>query len=326
MATSSLQEAAAFLESYSNAVAAVAGAVSPAIVRVEAAPHRRRGRHHWGPGRARVGHGSGVVIDADKGHVLTNFHVTHNSDKVNVAFGDGKEVEGDVLGADAVSDLALVKVPGEGLTAATFGDSDALKVGQVVIALGNPDGERVVATAGIVSAIGMELRGPSGRVMSGLIQTDALFNPGMSGGALVNERGEVVGVNTASMLEAQGINLAIGSNTARKIAEQLVAGGIRRPRLGIAGERSRIYEGLIKHHKLDVTHGITVQGVEEGSGAATGGIQKGDIVVGLDDHGVQGVDDLHRALMSYKVGDEVTVTVIRELDLLKLKVKLGSDE
>lgn len=325
MAPSSLQEAAAFLESYSNAVAAVAGAVSPAVVRVEAAhEHRRRG--HWGPGRARVGHGSGVVIDAAQGHVLTNFHVTRDSDKVTVTFGDGKEVEGDVLGADAVSDLAIVKVPAAGLNAAALGDSDALKVGQVVIALGNPDGDRVVATAGIVSAIDMELRGPSGRVMGGLVQTDALFNPGMSGGALVNARGEVIGINTASMMEAQGINLAIGINTAKKIAAQLVAGGVKRPRLGIAGERTRIYEGLIKHHQLKVTHGIAVQGVEEKSGAAASGIQRGDIVVGLDDTPVQGVDDLHRALGGYKVGDEVTVTVIRDLELLKLKVKLSSEE
>ena len=325
MAPSSLQEATAFLESYSNAVAAVAGAVSPAVVRVEAA-QQHRGRGHWGPGRARVGHGSGVAIDADKGYVLTNFHVTRNSDKVSVTFGDGKEVEGEVLGADAVSDLAVVKIPTAGLQAAALGDSDALKVGQAVIALGNPEGDRVVATAGIVSAVGMSLRGPSGRVMSGLVQTDALFNPGMSGGALVNARGEVVGINTASFMEAQGINLAIGINTARKIAEQLVAGGVKRPRLGIAGERTRIYEGLIKHHQLGVTHGIVVHGVEEKSGAATAGLQKGDIVIGLDGSEVQGIDDLHRALQGYKVGDEVTVTAIRDLYLLKLKVKLSSEE
>lgn len=325
MATSSLQEAAAFLESYSNAVAAVAGAVSPAIVRVEAA-RRHRGHSHWGPGRARVGHGSGVVIDAEKGHILTNFHVTRDSDKVTVTFGDGKEVEADVLGVDDVSDLALVKAPTGSLTAVPLGDSDALKVGQTVIALGNPNGDRVVATAGIVSAIGIELRGPSGRVMGGLIQTDALFNPGMSGGALVNARGQVIGINTASFMEAQGINLAIGISTATKIAGQLIAGGVKRPRLGVAGERTRIYEGLTKHHKLEVTHGIAVRGVEEGSGAAAAGLQKGDILVGVDDQPVQGVDDLHRVLAAYKVGDEVTVTAIRDLDLLKLKVKLGSEE
>ncbi|HLF28491.1 MAG TPA: trypsin-like peptidase domain-containing protein [Anaerolineae bacterium] len=323
MATSSLQEAAAFLESYSNAVAAVAGAVAPAVVRVEAA--RQRDRRHWGPGRARVGHGSGIVIDAEKGHVLTNFHVTRDSDKVKVTFSDGKEVDGDVLGTDAVSDLAVVKIPTGGLQATPLGDSDGLKVGQAVIALGNPDGDRVVVTAGIVSALGIELRGPSGRVMSGLIQTDALFNPGMSGGALINARGEVIGVNTASIMEAQGINLAIGSSTAKKIAEQLIAGGVKRPRLGIAGERTRIYEGLIKHHQLEVTHGITVHGVEDNSGAAAGGIQKGDIVISLDDHPVQGIDDLHRTLAGYKVGDEATITVIRELELLKLKVKLSGE-
>jgi len=229
------------------------------------------------------------------------------------------------LGADAVSDLAVVRVAAGDLRAARFGDSDAMKVGQVVIALGNPDGDRIVVTAGIVSAIGMELRGPSGRVMSGLIQTDALFNPGMSGGALVNARGEVIGINTASILEAQGINLAIGSNAARKIADQLIAGGVKRPRLGVAGERARLYEGLVKHHKLEQTHGILVHGVEESSGAAAGGVQKGDIVIGLDGQPVQGVDDLHRVMAAYKVGDEVTLSVIRDLELLKLKVKLGGE-
>src|SRR3989304_815582 len=135
-----------------------AGGLSPGIVGVEAA-RRHRGHSHWGPGRARVGHGSGVVIDAEKGHILTNFHVTRNSDKGTVTFGDGKEAEADVLGVDEVSDLALVKAPTGSLTAVPLGDSDALKVGQAVIALGNPDGDRVVATAGIVSAIGIGLRG-----------------------------------------------------------------------------------------------------------------------------------------------------------------------
>jgi S1-C subfamily serine protease len=274
----------------------------------------------------RAGHGSGVVIDAEKGHIMTNFHVARNSDKVALRLEGGKEVEGDVVGTDPVSDLAVVKAPTAGLKAAALGNSDDLKVGQAVIALGNPGGDRVVVTAGVVSALGIELRGPSGRLMTGLIQTDAQFNPGMSGGALVNARGEVVGINTASIAEAQGINLAIGISAARKIAERLVSGGIERPRLGVAGERVRIYEGLVRHHQLKVTHGITVHGVEEGSGAAAAGIKKGDIIIGLDDRSVQGVDDLHRVLEDYKVGAEVTVTVIRDLELLKLKLKLGSDK
>lgn len=323
MATSKLKEATAFLESFSNAVATVAGAVSPSVVRVEA-QHRRR--HHWAAGRARVGHGSGVVIDADKGHVLTNFHVTRNAESVTVHLGDGKELEGEVIGADAISDLAVVKVPSAGLQAVALGDSDALSVGELVIAMGNPDGDRVVVTTGIVSAVNVSLRGPSGRLMHGLLQTDALFNPGMSGGALVNSRGEVVGINTATIVQAQGINLAIGISTAKKIADQLIAGGIERPRLGIAGERTRIYEGLIKHHKLEVTHGIKVHSAEESSGAAAAGVQQGDLIIGIDEHTVQGIDDLHGALSGYKAGDEVTVTLIRELELLKLKVKLSKDE
>ena len=323
MAKSSLQEATTFLESYSNAVSTIAAEVSPAIIRVQS---HRRGRKHWGPGRNRGGHGSGVVIDAKEGHVLTNFHVTRNSDKVKLRKGDGVEVEGEVLGVDPVSDLAVVKTEADGLSAAELGDSDALKVGEAVIALGSPSGERAVVTAGVVSALEVELRGPSGRLMTGLIQTDALFNPGMSGGALVDASGKVVGINTASIMESQGINLAIAINTAQKITESLIAGGIERPRLGVGGERVRIYGGLVRHHKLEVTHGITVRGVEEDSGAEAAGISKGDIVIGIDDHLVQGVDDLQRVLEDYKVDDEVTINVIRDLELLKLKMKLGSDK
>jgi len=177
-----------------------------------------------------------------------------------------------------------------------------------------------------MSLVDILLRTNQARKVLFVADRDALFNPGMSGGALVNARGEVIGINTASIMEAQGINLAIGSDTAKKIAAQLIAGGVKRPKLGIAGERTRLYEGLVKHHKLDVTHGILVQGVEENSGAAVGGVKKGDILVGLDDKSIQGIDDLHRPLADYQAGDEVTLVAIRDLELLKLKVKLSSDE
>jgi S1-C subfamily serine protease len=294
--------------------------VSPAVVRVEVAGREAR----WGRGRARVGHGSGVVVDAAAGYVLTNFHVIRGAELAEVTFGDGRAVAGQVIGTDPVSDLALVKVAADGLAAAAFGDSDNLSVGQVVLALGNPDGDRVVITSGIISALGRRLRGPTGRLLEGLIQTDALFNPGMSGGPLVNAAGQVVGINTASLVEAQGINLAIPANHARRLAGELAAAGrVRRAVLGIAGERQRIYEGLVRHYNLVQSHGVLVQAVEPGGPADQAGIQAGDLVVTVGSNGVQGVDDLHRVLSAHNVGDEVQVVLLRDLDRLEVVVRLG---
>ena len=306
-----LEAAQATLETYSQAIQAIVSAVAPAVVRVQAG---RGGGGHWKRGRARTNHGSGVIIDAQAGHIVTNFHVVRDAETALVHRHDGTALRGEVLGADADADLALVRIEAPDLTAASWGDSGALSVGSVVIALGNPDGDSVVATTGIVSARGRRLRGPSGRLLEDLIQTSTIFNPGMSGGPLVNSAGQVVGINTASLIEAQGVNLAISSATARKLTQDLAAfGQVRRPVLGIAGERERLYHGLVRHHRLDQSHGVYVHDVREGSPAARAGIAPGDILIGADGTVVEGLDDLHRILSG---------RLLRELDLIEVTVTL----
>lgn len=315
--------AQATLDAYSEAIHTIVTAAAPAVVRVKAT----KGGPKWQRGRARTDHGSGVIIDAEAGHIVTNFHVVRSSRHVLVHLHDGTALPGEVIGADADADLAVVKIEAENLSAAAWGDSGALQIGSVVIALGNPDGDGVVATAGIVSALGRRLRGPSGRLLEDLIQTSALYNPGMSGGPLVNSAGQVVGINTASLVEAQGINLAISSATAQVVARDLIAfGRVQRPRLGIAGERQRLYPGLVRHHKLEQTHGVFVHEVKAGTPAAAAGILAGDILVGADDKAVEGLDDLHRILSSKKVGDTLVIRLLRDLELLEVTVTLDALE
>lgn len=321
-----LEAAQGFLEQYSQSVAAVVKAALPTVVRVE-----RRGEgggRGWRWGRSRVGHGSGVVVDAENGYIVTSYHVVSGTQEARVHLADGRAVEAKRVGKDPENDLAVLKIDAGSLnlTAARLGKSGALDVGHVVIALGNPDGDTPVATTGIVSALGRSLRGPSGHVMHGLIQTSALFNPGMSGGPLVNSRGEVVGLNTASMVEAQGINLAVPAATVEKVVPDLIAHGqVQRPRLGIMGERGRLYEGLVSHHNLTQEFGVVVHEVVSDSPAARAGVQAGDILIELDGEPVTGMDSLALALGKRKIGDEVTLRLIRKLDIVKLKAQLGGE-
>ncbi len=318
-----LKAAQDFLEQYASAVSAIVESVSVSIVRVQR--HDDEGHNRWRVGRARTSWGSGVVIDVEKGHVLTSYHVVSGTQDVDIQLSNGKKISAKRIGKDPENDLALIKVNPAGLAlkALSFGDSSTLKPGSVVIALGNPDGDRVVATSGIVSSLNQSLRGPNGNLMDGLIQTDAMFNPGMSGGPLVNSRGEIVGLNTASMREAQGINLAVASATIQKVVPDLAEHGIvQRPRLGIAGERRELYEGLAEHLKLDQTHGVYIHQVMENSAAVQAGIQPGDILVVVDGQPVTGMDSLSRALLGKKFGDILAVKVIRKLDLLDMQIKL----
>ncbi|HLY25516.1 MAG TPA: trypsin-like peptidase domain-containing protein, partial [Aggregatilineales bacterium] len=252
-----LKAAQAFLDQYAAAISTIVEATNASVVRVE-----RRGeeghRHRWRMGRARTNWGSGVIIDADRGLIVTSYHVVSGTQEVEIMFYDGKKVAAKRIGKDPETDLALIKVDPAGLSlkALKYGDSGALKPGSVVIALGNPDGDRVVATSGIVSVLGQSVRGPHGNLMDGLIQTDAMFNPGMSGGPLVNSAGEIVGLNTASLRDAQGINLAVTSDVIQHVVPDLVEHGIvNRPRLGIAAERRELYEGLAEHLQLQQRYG-----------------------------------------------------------------------
>ena len=316
-----MDAARAFLDQYASAVNTIVESVAASVVRVE----RREGETRWRMGRARVNHGSGVVVDAAKGHVLTSYHVVSGTQEADVQLANGQSIPGKRIGKDPDNDLALVQIDPANLSlsAASLGDSGALRVGSVVIALGNPDGNRVVATAGIVSALGQSLRGPAGQVMDGLVQTDALFNPGMSGGPLVNSQGQVIGLNTASLTEAQGVNLAVSSATIQKVLPDLAEhGAVRRPRLGISGERERLYEGLAAHHNLSQEYGVYVHETGENSPAAQAGIQSGDILIALDGEPVTGLDALHRALLTHKFGDVLAIRLIRKLDIVQVTATL----
>ncbi|MFC1959963.1 S1C family serine protease [Chloroflexota bacterium] len=323
---SDLQSAQATLDAYSAAIQTLMAAAGPAVVRVQAANSGKRRRKHgqeWHPGRARTNHGSGFVIDAAAGHIVTNFHVVRHTRQVVVHLHDGTALPGAVIGSDADADLAVIKVTADNLTALEWGDTTTLPVGSHVVALGNPDGDSVVVTSGIVSALDRKLRGPSGRLLEGLIQTDTLFNPGMSGGPLLNSAGQVVGINTASLVEAQGVNLAINSSQARKLIADLTQyGAVRRPLLGIAGERQRLYEGLVRHHQLQQTHGVYVHEVRANYPADKAGIQPGDVLITADKTTIEGLDDLHRQLNGKQTDDTLQIRLLRELELIEVNMPL----
>ena len=280
------------------------------VVNIEV--RQRSGRVPNGrPGAPRGGSGSGFVFTPD-GLILTNSHVVHRASAVHVTLQDGRSYEADVVGDDPDTDLAVIRVPAAAVPAVVLGDSEALRPGQLVVAIGNPFGFQTSVTAGVVSALGRTLRARSGRLMDNIIQTDAALNPGNSGGPLVTTRGEVVGVNTAVILPGQGVCFAIASNTASFVAGRLIRDGrIRRGYLGIAGQTIALHRRTIAEHRLTTSSGILVAGVEPKSPAAATGLREGDIIASFDGASVGGVDDLHRVLTDARIGVPAQLIVLR---------------
>jgi S1-C subfamily serine protease len=283
------------LDAYSQAVVGAVDAVGPAVVRVEA-------------GR---GGGSGVVFTPD-GFVLTNNHVVERAGALRVTLPDGRASDGVLVGRDADTDLAVIRIHGSPLPWASFGDSRRLRVGQVAVAIGNPFGFHHSVTSGVVSAVGRSLRSQSGRLIEDVIQTDAALNPGNSGGPLVTTAGEVIGINTAVLAPAQGLCFAIASNTARLVASRLIRDGrVRRSYVGIVGNQITVPRALARANQLAVSSGVRIASVAAGSPAARAALKEGDIVVGFGGDAVGGIDDLHRLLTDERIGAEVTVLVLR---------------
>ena len=286
------------LDAYSRAVIDAVDAVGPAVVKID----------------AQHGAGSGVVIAPD-GLVLTNSHVIHSAARTTVTLPDGRSRRGDVVGDDPDTDLAVLRMAvhdGESVPWATFGDSRSLRVGQIAIAIGNPFGFHHSVTAGVVSALGRSLRARSGRLMDDVIQTDAALNPGNSGGPLVNTRGEVIGLNTAMILPAQGLCFAIASNTARFVVGRLIRDGrIRRSYIGAAGQNVPIPRAVARANRLAVSSGVFISSVEPKSPAAASGLRDGDVILAFGADPITGIDDLHRLLTDDRIGVPTMVTLLR---------------
>lgn len=304
------------LDAYSAAVTSAVETVAPSVVKIEASRivQTPRGRAEAGGG------GSGFVISPD-GLILTNSHVVSGASRIQAILADGREPDTVLVGDDPESDLAVLRVYAPRLDPVRFADSTRLRVGQVAIAIGNPYGFEATVSAGVVSALGRSLRSRSGRFMDDIVQTDAALNPGNSGGPLVNSRGEVIGVNTAMIMPAQGISFAIASNTAQLITGWLVKEGyVRRSYVGVAGGAVPIHARVRRHHQLTQSRGVLVHSVEPGSPAQAAGVREGDIIMAFKGQTIAGVDDLLRKLVGTEIGVESILQILRGTELLELRI------
>src|ERR1700716_4366620 len=308
-------------DAYSRAVTGAVRRVAPSVVNIEVHQiQQTAGRSRSGEPRERRGGGSGFIFTPD-GLILTNSHVVHGASRIEVTISDGRRMPASAIGDDPASDLAVIRLDNPRVDGAALGDSQQLQVGQLVVAIGNPYGFQSTVTAGVVSALGRSLRSYSGRLIDDVVQTDASLNPGNSGGPLVDSAGRVVGVNTATILPAQGICFAIGINTAKFVASRLLRDGrIRRSYIGVSAQTVPIHRRVVRFYSLARETGVVVVGIEDRSPARTAGLREGDMIVALDDKPVAGVDDLHRLLTDAQVGARCALTVIRHTERLILPI------
>src|SRR3989442_935487 len=304
---------AELLDAYSRAVVGASEEVSPSVVKVDVykTGHRRR---------EGGGSGSGFIITPD-GFILTNSHVVRGAERIEVTLADGRRPDAHLVGSDPDTDLAVIRVYAPNLSPVRLGDSAALRVGQLAIAIGNPYGFQYTVTAGVISALGRSLRASSGRLMDNIIQTDAALNPGNSGGPLVNSRGEVIGVNTAMILPAQGICFATSIDTAKFVAARLIRDGrVVRSFIGVAGQNVPLPRRLVHYYNLPKESAVLVVSFEPDSPARRAGLEEGDLLVEFDGQTVAGIDDLHKLLTDERMNRFIPVTVIRRTAKLTLRI------
>ena len=322
---------APLFDAYSQAVMHAVERVGPSVIKIETRVRpSRRGRQDRRPvspeeirpdGTAPGGSGSGFAFTPD-GLILTNSHVVHGAAAIEIVLPDGRRLEADLVGDDPDTDLAVLRAPEADLPAAPLGESANLRPGQLAIAIGNPYGFQATVTAGVVSAIGRSLRSRNGRLMDGIVQTDAALNPGNSGGPLVDAKGEVIGVNTAMILPAQGLCFAIPISTARWVASHLIRHGrIRRAYLGIGGQQVTLQRRRVRQLELTSDKALMIVHVEAKSPAAEAKLREGDIIIGFEDEPINGVDSLHRILSDGKIGEECTLTLLRRGERIEVRVR-----
>jgi S1-C subfamily serine protease len=304
------------LDAYSRTVVSAVARVAPAVVNIDVKQRIkiRRGE------RELSGNGSGFIITPD-GFILTNSHVVHAATAINVTLPDGREYPAQVTADDPDTDLAVIRIGAPQLRHLRLADSENLRVGQLVIAIGNPLGFQASVTTGVISALGRSMHAQSGRLIDNIIQTDAALNPGNSGGPLVNSAGEVVGVNTAVIRPAQGICFAIASNTAKLVAGWLIRDGrIRRGYIGVAGQNVPIHRRIVRFYGLPLETAVLVVSVEKNSPAEHTGLREGDLIVAFNDQPIGSVHDLHKVLVGEQIDVSAKLTVIRHTEKLELTI------
>ena len=304
------------LDAYSKTVVRVVERASPAVIAIQP-PRQAKGRG---------GSGSGVVLTPD-GFALTNSHVANGRDRLTAITHEGDALDATLIGDDPATDLALVRLSARDLPTASLGDSAALRVGQLVVAMGSPFGLQATVSSGIVSAAGRSMRGVGGRLIEGVVQHTAPINPGNSGGPLLDAQCQVVGLNTAMIAFAQGVGFAVPSNTARWVIGELIAHGrVRRAVLGIAASTVQIPRRLTRELDLLNESGVLIESVEPGSAAASGGLETDDVIVSLDGRIVATIDDLHRLLTRVQQGATIALGILRDerIRVISVQARYGN--
>ena len=299
----------ALLDAYSQAVIGAVELIGPSVLHIQVENDHQP-----------AGAGSGVLFTPD-GYALTNSHVISGGKRIRATSADGRSSAASVVGDDPETDIAVLRLDAPASAFARLGNSRELRVGQLVIAIGNPLGFQYTVTAGVVSALGRSLRARSGRLIDSVIQTDAALNPGNSGGPLVNSRGEVVGINTAIIAGAQGICFSISSNTVEFVAAHLIREGrVRRCFIGVAGQNVVLPRRLSRFHGLEQESAVLVQSTGAGGPARKAGVRDGDLIVAADGVAVGDIDDLHRLMTGERVGRTMPLVVLRQGQKLDLAV------